>query len=242
MLVAPPGHLKTTASEVLSEFPRTLIISNVTVKSLTAMRDELLAGNIRTVIFSDYANIHRRHSSISQNIEGVIMGLVGEGFRKAAYSDQRVQALAARATVIGSMTPKFAERMEPEWIDSGFFRRFIWCRYSMNHPEQLEQAIMQWKKAEIESGFSARVPTSGIKYTLTTEEQSVIERSLRRVPGDRKLPLILAQKIMCVLKWKFEQRDTGKAIKLWREFSQSVQPDGAILTIGEKFRQDQARS
>lgn len=234
MLVAPPGHLKTTAAELLSEFERTLVISDLTVKSIIGMRDHLVGGNVYTLIFSDYAKIHKRHGSVSANIEGVIMSLVGEGFRKPAYSDQRVSAVPARVCVVGCVTPKFSEQMEEQWLDNGFYRRFIWCRYKVAEPELLEDAIAQWRRAELDGNFSVRIPANrNIPYSLSEKEVTRLRYTLRFMP-DRKLPLILAQKVLCVLKWKFGKQDESVPLKIWDDFAESLTNDGAILSMKEE--------
>jgi hypothetical protein len=234
MLVAPPGHLKTTAAEILQEYERTLVVSDVTVKTLTAMRDDLLGGNVYTLIFSDYGKIHKRHGSVASNIEGIVMGLVGEGFRKAAFSDQRIQALPARAAVIGCVTTKFAEKMEETWLDDGFYRRFLWCRYRVRDPEYLENAIAQWRKAEIDGSLTIRIPSNRtIPYRLEAEDVARLRYDLRFM-RDKKLPLMMAQKIMCVLKWKFDKQDPALARNIWKDFAPSLMPDGAVLDVKER--------
>lgn len=228
MLVAPPGHLKTTAAEVLQEFSNTIVISDLTLKSITQMREDMLAGHILTLIASDYSKIHKRHASIATNIEGVIMALVGEGFRKSAFADQRIQAIPARVVVVGCMTPKFAEDKQGDWLDNGFYRRFIWSRYRLDDPEFLEDALKKWKKAEIDGDFSARIPGNRfIEYTLTESEVNKIAHSLRHML-DRKIALVLSQRILCALKWKFK-RDPDLPMKIWNDFAESLTDDGAIL-------------
>ena len=232
MLVAPPGHLKTTAAEILEEFERTLVISDLTVKSLIALRDDLLGGAINTMIFSDYAKIYKRQTSVASNIEGIIMSLAGEGFRKPAFSDQRVQALAARCSIVGCMTNKFSEQMEESWLDNGFHRRFIWSRYRIKNPEYVENAIAQWRKAELDGDFSARVPKNRVvPYSLSESEVTKIKHSLR-FTSDKKVPFILAQKILCVLKWKFP--GDHEAMKIWLDFAESLSKDGAVMELKEK--------
>lgn len=233
MLVAPPGHLKTTAAEILSEFPCTLIISDLTVKSTIALRDEFLGGNIHTLVFSDYQKIYKRHQSVSANIEGIIMSLAGEGFRKPAFADQRVSSLPARATFVGCVTNKFSEAMEEQWLDNGFHRRFMWARYRVNNPEYLEEAIARWHKAELDGSFSARIPTSrNISYTLKKDEVNKLQHDLRFTP-DRKMSLILAQKILCVLKWKFARKDEKLPMKIWNDFAESLGRDGATVYLSD---------
>lgn len=234
MLVAPPGHLKTTAAEILEEFERTLVISDLTVKSLVAMREDILGGMIQTLIFSDYAKIHKRQASVSANIEGIIMSLVGEGFRRPAFSDQRVQALPARCTVVGCITNKFSESMNEMWMDNGFYRRFMWAQYLISNPELIDDAIGQWRKAELDGDFSARIPINRtIQYSLNSKEVDKIRYALRFMPGDKKVPYILAQKILCVLKWKFE-KEKNKAMFIWEDFAQSLSKNGAQVEIKEK--------
>lgn len=229
-LCAPPGQLKTTAEMVLSEFEKKLILSNVTVKTLTAMRNEFLSGNIKTLIFTDFANLYRRHGSVSSNIEGIIMDLVGDGFRKPAYSDQRIQAVPARCFVLGAMTFTFKETMESSWIDSGFYRRFIWCKYRIKNPELLDNALQAWRLANIEGDFSSKVPlTRQIKYNLDAGDQKLIRYTLRHENDIRQM-LVLASKILVVLKWKLPREYTH----LWEDFSESLRPDGAVIVLRER--------
>lgn len=233
MLVAPPGHLKTTAAEVLGEFPKTIVISNLTVGTLTSMRDEFLGSNIHTLIFSDYSAVHKRHGSVASNIEGVVMALAGEGFRKPGFSDQRVQALPARCTIIGCMTPRFSESMEGDWIDSGFYRRFLWCRYIVKDPEFIDEALWKWRKASLDGDFSARIPvTRTIPYSLDPQDVAQVRHSLRYV-RDTKISSILAQKIVSVLKWKFARKDPLLPMRIWNDFAPSLSKDGTTLIVKE---------
>ena len=238
-LVAPSGHLKTTAAEILSEFERTLVISDLTVKSLVSMRGSFLGGHVRTLIFSDYAKIYKRHGSVSSNIEGIIMALASEGFRKPAFSDQRIQSTPARATIVGCMTPEFKEVHDEEWENSGFLRRFLWSYYHIEHPEFLEDALAQWRKAELDGDFTARVPLNhSIRYTLTESEVIKIRHSLRSTSiPDKKISLVLAQKILCVLKWKFGNKDEHKPLRIWEDFAQSLEPlNDTILDVKEMHK------
>jgi hypothetical protein len=229
ILVAPPGHMKTTAAEILREYTGVTIVSNVTVTSLTAMKDDFLAASTTTLVFSDIANIYRRHGSVSSNIEGVIMGLAGEGFRKPAFSDQRIQAVPARCLIIGCATPKFVEGKEGEWQDSGFYRRFIWARYLLSNPEVLEEALKRWKRYEIEEMFRIKaVNGRPILYSLSDSEQDIVYHSLRFMK-DRKTSIVLAQKILSVMKWKFRQGT--RASDIWSDFAESLTPDGAKVSL-----------
>ena len=232
--IAPAGHLKTTAIEILDEFDRTLMVTNLTNKTLNAMRQDAISGQINVIGFADWEMIYRRHGSVSAQIEGSIMSLAGEGYRNPSFTDQRVTAIPARCTVLGCMTTKFYERMYENWNDSGFLRRFLFPQYRLANPEQLEDSILKWKKAELDGNFILKTPTNrSIPYNLEEKETEVIRHSLRFVKYDKKIPLILAQKVFCVLKWKFQRSDPKRPLFIWKDFAESLGKNGAILELGK---------
>jgi hypothetical protein len=231
MFVAPPGHLKTTAIEIIEQFPHARVISNLTVKALSVMRQDFLSGQLKTMAFSDFENIYRRHSSVSSQIEGVLMGLVEEGFRNPAFSDQRTSVLPARCAVIGAISIKAYEERISAWLDSGFARRFLWCKYHADDKviELLERAIIDWKKATISNGFNLRMPLTPVKSLLTEDESKRILWQLR-FQYDRRTPFVIAKKIIAILMWKFKKQ---KGLEIWNDFAPSLEKDGTILTLGE---------
>jgi hypothetical protein len=232
--VAPPGHLKTSALDILDQFDRTLILTNVVNKSLNAMRQDALAGTICTIGFSDWEMIYRRHGSVSSQIEGTVMALASEGYRNPAFTDQRLTSIPARCTIMGAMTIKFFETKYEEWNDSGFLRRFLFPQYRLANPEDLEDAIVEWRKAELDGTFQFRVPTSrSIPYHVERHEAEVIRHSLRHIKYDKKIAMILSQKIVAVLKWKFTKQDPKKPMAIWRDFAESFSKAGADLYIKE---------
>jgi hypothetical protein len=231
MYIAPPGQLKTTAIEIVELFPHARIISNLTVKSLSVMRQDFIGGQLRTMGISDFENIYRRHSSVAANIEGVLMGLVEEGFRAPAFSDQRTSVLPARCAIIGGMSTKCYEERFSAWLDSGFARRFLWSQYYCHRDilKRLEQSIVEWKKFALTNGFDVRVPTRPIKVNLTGDESDKIRRQLRYQP-DMRTPFVTAKKIIGVLLWKF-QKKPERAWEIWNDFAPSLGKDGALLTL-----------
>lgn len=236
--VAPAGHLKTTVVDILDQFDRTLMVTNLTNKTLNAMRQDALSGQITVIGFADWEMIYRRHGSVSAQIEGSIMSLAGEGYRNPSFTDQRVTAIPARCTIIGCMTTKFFEHMYESWNDSGFLRRFMFPQYRLANPEQLEDAILKWKKAELDDGFVLKTPTNRhIPYSLESKETELIRHSLRFIKYDKKIPLILAQKIYCVLKWKFQRIDPHRPAIIWKDFAESLGKNGAVLELNKKEQQ-----
>lgn len=232
MFVAPPGHLKTTAIEIIEQFPHTRVISNLTVKALSVMRQDFLSGQLKTMAFSDFENIYRRHSSVSSQIEGFLMGLVEEGFRNPAFSDQRTSVLPAKCAVIGAISIKAYEEHISAWLDSGFARRFLWSKYHAEDRviEALERAISIWKKATISNGFVLKMPLTPVKCTMTELESNKLLWQLR-FQYDRRTPFIIAKKIIAILVWKFKKT---KAMEIWNDFAPSLEKDGSILTLEEK--------
>lgn len=228
IFVAPPGHLKTTAIEHLELFPRTKMISNITVGKLNDLRETFIAGEIKTIGFPDYDMIYKRHSSVSEQIEGILMSLTGEGYRQGGFFDQRVNVLKSRVTVVAGVTIKCYESRIAGWLDSGFARRFLWSRFRVVNPEKMEDALGMWKRAQLDGDFIMKVPTVGkpIPYGLTHKQAKHLLWELR-FQHDRKIPYILAQRIISVLLWK----DPKSAWKIWNDFCPSLGKDGAEVII-----------
>jgi hypothetical protein len=229
--VAPPGQLKTTAIEIVEMFPHARVISNLTVKALSTMRQDFIGGTLRTLAISDLENIYRRHSSVANHIEAVLMGLVEEGFRAPAFSDQRMNVLPARCAVIGGLSIKAYEDHISAWLDSGFARRFLWSKYYCDKSviKKLEQSILEWKKFALLNGFDVRVPTSPIKVHINEEDSARVAKQLRFQP-DLRTPYVTAKKIISLLLWKF-QKKPSRAWEIWNDFAPSLGKDGCLLTL-----------
>lgn len=227
MIVAPPGQLKTTAIEYLDAFPKTKLISNITVHALNQLRQDFLSEEVLTMGFPDYDMIYKRHSSVASQVEGTLMGLMGEGFRNPAFSDQRVNVTKARCTIIGGITIKCYEKMLSEWIDSGFARRFLWTRYTLKNSDVLEESISKWKRYGLDGDFVMRVPNGAIPYSLNTIQAKDILYQLRH-HHDRKLPYITAQRIVSVLTWKHGPK---KGWEIWNDFAPSLGKDGCQIVL-----------
>jgi hypothetical protein len=231
LFIAPPGHLKTTAIEIIEMFPHTRVISNLTVKALNVMRQDFLSGQLKTMAFSDLENVYRRHSSVSSQIEGVLMGLVEEGFRNPAFSDQRTSVIPAKCTIIGGLSIKAYEERISGWLDSGFARRFLFSKYYADAKviETLEQSIVEWKKRTLINGFTMKIPMAPIESKINEEESKRILHQLR-FQYDRRTPFVIAKKIISVLLWKFHG-NKRRAWEIWNDFAPSLDKDGTVLTL-----------
>ncbi len=228
ILTAPPGHLKTSAIEYLDQFPKTKMISNITVGKLNDLRESFIAGEIRTIAFPDYDMIYKRHSSVAEQIEGILMSLTGEGYRQGGFFDQRVNVLKSRVTVVAGITLKCYEKKIADWLDSGFARRFLFSRFRVKNPDKMEEALARWKRAQLDNDFYMRVPHSGktIPYALNEKQATKVLWELR-FQHDRKIPYILAQRIISVLAWKHPRKYWG----IWNDFAPSLGKDGAEVVI-----------
>lgn len=227
MLVAPPGHLKTTAIEYLDVFPKTKLISNITTHTLNQLRQDFISEEIITMGFPDYDMLYKRHGTVSSQIEGTLMGLMGEGFRNPAFSDQRINVTKARCTIIGGITIKCYEKMISEWIDSGFARRFLWSRYSLKNSEMLEESLSRWRRYALDGDFTMKLPHNLIPYSLSQDQAKKVLYQLR-FQHDRKLPYITAQRIISVLCWKFGAK---RGWELWDDFAPSLGKEGCQIVL-----------
>lgn len=235
MLVAPPGAFKTTITETMDEFSGTQVISDLNVQSLIKMKEHFLSGHISTMAFSDFSKLYKRHGSVSSNVEGIIMALAEEGFRKASFQSQSMSAIPARCAIIGGMTTSFFDSMVDQWDENGFLRRFLFCRYVIEGMDIVEGAINEWRKAEFDMDFVAKIPTNRtIAYKIEKPEIDAITRMLRHQPN-RLNASILLQKIYCVLKWKFA-KEPGKAMQIMKDFAPCLSKEGGVLVLRESRR------
>lgn len=230
LIVAPAGQLKSTAVELLDLFPDAKVLSDLNVQSMIKLRDDIVAGDIQTLAFSDLEKLYKRHSSVSANLEGILMALVEEGFRKASFQDQRMVSIPARCTVVAAMTMKFYETKITEWSDNGFARRFLIAHYRLANGWKLEQAIAAWRKHHLDHDFSPRVPASReIPYTVRDSDQAIIDRMLKH-QRSKLTPRILLQRLVCVLRWKFAKQPK-RVEQILIELEGLLGPNGGTITL-----------
>ena len=233
MLVAPPGAFKTTIAETMDEYSATQVISDMNVQTLVGMKEQFLSQNITTLAFSDFAKLYKRHGSVASNMEGIIMALAEEGFRKPSWLPQTTGALPARCAIIAGMTESFFNSKVKDWEDNGFLRRFLFARYIVSNIEIMEDAVSHWRKAVLDGNFSATIPASRtISYTLSREDVRLVTYAIRH-QHNKVSASIMLQKIFCVLRWKFAS-DLKKANFLIRDFMPCLSKRGGELILKEK--------
>lgn len=232
MIVAPPGGLKTTAIEVLDHYATAKVLSDINVQSLMQMRDDMLAGQIQTIAFTDLEKIYRRHSAVASNVQGIIMAMAEEGFRRASFQDQRMTTLAARCTVIGGMTTKCYETHITDWADTGFARRFLWIHYRMNATlSKLEGAIKKWERYTIDHDFAVRLPADQSIPSITIPDpiHAKFDACLKH-QRSRLTPRLVLQRIYSVLAWKFSKQPK-RVNQILDDFLPAITAEGAVLEV-----------
>lgn len=230
MLIAGPGSLKTSMLNVLQNYSGARILSDLTIRQAVVLREDMQSGNISTLAFSDYAKLYQRKSDTAQNIEGFIKSITGEGFRQANWEDPRMAVMPSHCAVIGCMTSSFEVSHASAWLDDGFARRFLWCRYRLDNPEEIMEAKHRGKQLDLtEYGFNPRVPTARQDYKVTEEESRYLETLLRDQPGDQ-IPLTMLRKILTILRWKFS-RDPERPMAIIKDFAPSLRSIGTRMHL-----------
>lgn len=235
ILVAPPGSLKTTIVRTLEVYPNAAVLSDINVPTLNDMRDDIANNVIRTLAFGELEKLYARHAASASNVEGIIKAMAEEGFKHAAYEDQRMHCREARCLVVGGMTQQLYRRKYKQWADDGFARRFVWSHFVLSDPDAIMEAIDQWKKIKLcEPIVFALPPGSRIEYQITAEESRWIRSLIPRRP-DPAAAYVLLKKILCVLYMRYPREAHGnKAAEILFDFSESLGMKGATLDIEEK--------
>ena len=230
LLIGPPETLRTTMIEnALEDYPDALVLSDVNVRSLIDMREDMSAGKITTLAFPELAKLYARNPSVAKNIEMHVMALVEEGLSLASFQDKRIASSKARVFVIAACTEKFYGMRFTDWSDSGFARRFLHCSYRLEDPWALADAQEKRVRIELDT-IKRKIPgNKEIKWTVTDEEMHTIRKTLKyQFRKGVSTPFNLAANIYCVLKWK---HNANEAMSIYQDFAQCLQDEAAMLTL-----------
>jgi len=230
LLIGPPETLRSTLIEnALQDYPDALVLSDINVKQLIEMREDMSAGKITTLAFSELAKLYARNPAVAKNIEGHIMALVEEGLSLASFQDKRMASIKAHVLVIAACTEKFYGRRYTEWSDSGFARRFLHCIYKLENPWLLADAQEMRARIELDC-IKRKIPGNReIKWNVEPGEMKTIRRRLKfQFRKGISTPFNLAANIFCVLKWKF---DAKEAMEIFLDFSESLQDNCAEMHL-----------
>lgn len=225
MIVAPPGQLKTTTVNTLDIYPDALCISDINVKSLKSIRDQVLGGRYRTLAFGEFEKLYSRNPATAINIEANLKQFIEEGLRHFSWEDSSTTVMPARAFVVAGLTPSMFGKYQGAWRESGFLRRFLKFQYVLDKEGVILDAVHAWIKIKVKMPLDVFNRKEFIKYNLSVEESKFIMKIMEDAP--ESTPTVLLKKITCVLK-HYQPKE-------WRKIITDVAPsfgkDGAFLIL-----------
>lgn len=236
MIVGAPATLKSTFLDELDrQYSDALSMSDLNAKALTALRDQIAQGTFRTLVFPEFGKIYERNDATAANLEGALRAMTAEGFRAAAFEDQRVNRLCARALVLGAMTPATQARRFEAWEESGFNRRFLWSLIRLADPTILDAAVMEWQRIDFRIRHVPQAPGFGqhIPNNTTREERTRCRVLVKYQPGGSNTQQTqLLVKVLAVLKWWYEQTENPRnPMEVVEAFGESLGREGAVLEL-----------
>jgi hypothetical protein len=235
LLIAPPGQMKTSMLNTLTDQPGVMGYSDMTSKTLVEARDQIASKKIHTLLLYDFQKIYERKADTASNIVGSLRALVEEGFTSAAWEEHaNIIQTKARALVMAACTPAFIRNHIVDWDESGFSRRFLFCHYSLSNPEIIVKAIMQDDPIPLVLNGSVTVPFNlVIPLVEHPGDEHKLRKMLRHGQRGEEVPLILLRKLLAVLRWRCgKMRKPGvNAMHIMEEFSQCMMNEGAEITL-----------
>lgn len=213
MLVGYPGSFKTTILKMAMEpHPDVVIISDLNVQQWIKIRDDFVTGRYSALGFTDFEKIYQRHLSTATHIEGIIKGLVAEGYGTSPSGDSRMPVIPARALVVGAMTNACMEQRYDEWQKSGFLRRFLWIVISVQNQNKIAEAIRGWKKIDF-GKLAFRPANRQIEVEISKERTTQLENMMKEQPGFNGVGYVTLKKIAAVLEWKYTNNGGPKKVQ-----------------------------
>ncbi len=235
MLVGPPGVLKTSMLDVLDQnYQNALSVSNAFMQTMSKLQSAFYNGSIRSLCFPDLQSVYAGDPRTAGRIEQMMMQLAGEATRTiGGDQDSRYAKFKGYCTIFACMTDTFHQSRANKWEQSGFLRRFVWSTYTLEDPDILIRALIEWTRADLGSFRIPEIPTSNyIKDSLNSEERKEIFSWLRYQPGPHEIQLQVLCRSVAALRWHYEKIGSRKnAMTTMREFSETLQKDAALLTI-----------
>ena len=236
MFIGGPAALKSTFVSVLdTQYHDVVMYSDLNVKTLTQVRDQMATGAIRTLVLPELAKLYERNPSTASNVEGTIRALAAEGFTAASFEDARVNRLKARAVVIGALTPSTQQFHFDQWEATGFNRRFLWPLIRLANSSALTDAVVEWKLIDFRVTHVPRAPLGNEKIPNVTsrQERSNLLRLVKYQPGtDHALQLQLMVKMMSVLRWWYnETGDPRDPMHTMEAFGKALGREGAQVEL-----------
>jgi hypothetical protein len=229
MFVAPVGHLKTAITKTLDAWkPQASVMSDITIRELSEMREQIASGKITTLGFLELPKLYARNREVASNVEAALQSMADEGFRIPNWLPQNMTVREAKAFIVGAMPPIFYQRHWGDWTHSGWARRFLWCHFQLGNPELVMDAIGAWRPIDFGKLIFAYPASGRIPFDCSETESDFVRGLLRQTKaGYEAVPFILMKKMMCVLKWRYDElgakHAAEKAIEILADFSECLQ-------------------
>jgi hypothetical protein len=233
MLVGYPGSFKSTIVRAAVEpHPDAMVVSDINVKQWLKFREDFITGRFSALGFTDFEKIYQRHSSTSSHIEGIVKGLVCEGYGTGPSGDQRMPTIPSRALIIGAMTSNCFEQRYAEWQQSGFLRRFLWIVFAVENSEEITKAIRRWEKIDF-GKIRVRPANKQIPMILSKDRSRQIENMMKYQPGLQGTAYILMKKVVSVLDWKYGSNNGGgkRVTEILEDLAPSLSKDGGRIIL-----------
>lgn len=230
-LLSGPGNMKSTiVKNAIGSLSGTLVYSDLTLKQLAVVRNEIAAGSYQTLAFLEVEKLYARNLSVAMNLEGVIKALVEEGFAHFAFEDKRMWVPTARCLVVGSLLQSVYNANFSRWVENGFLRRFILLKYSLSREtrEAMNQEGDEGRKLPFPP--HRHIPTGTIQMNVSREESRFLRELLGSGIGDT--PLNLMRKILSVLKHNYAQGDKSqKPLEIMEDLRDCIQGSEGVLIV-----------
>lgn len=213
LLVADQGNMKSTIVEKsLRPFPDALVYSDLTLKQLAVIRNQIANGVYNTLGFLELEKIYARQQSVAMNFEGVLKAMIEEGFQHFAFEDQRCWVPTARCFVMASVLHSLYRFHFARWQDNGFLRRFLVIKYSLSRDakKKMRDAIHEGDLVPLPPMVA--FPAQTLPMDVTPEESRKLE-SFFQIDDSLYTPLNLLRKCLTILKWRHKiDRHKRKAL------------------------------
>jgi hypothetical protein len=223
LLVAPPGQLKTTMLYSLEVYNDALCTSDINIRSMKSVRDMVLGGRYRSMIFGELEKLYARNPATAQNIESHLKQFVEEGLRHFSHEDSAIPIMPARAMVLAGMTPSMFAKQYTTWNENGFLRRFLCIQYVLDDEKVILNAVNNWQRINLK--IPPAHPRFEIPYNLTKEESKFVMGLMDE--QQHSTPAVLMKKVAVVLKTRHP--------KEWKTILEDLRPalgkNGARLVL-----------
>jgi len=224
MIIAPPGQLKTTTILSLESYSEVLASSDINIRSMKSVRDQVLGGQFKTLAFAEMEKLYARNPATASNIEAHLKLFAEDGLRHFSHEDPSSAIMPARALIVVGLTPSTFGQQITAWRENGFLRRFLRIQWVLKDDKALIEAVHQWKKLgfEIPTVYNGRM---NVPYSLSIKESTHILSTIKH--QQEVTPTQLLKKICCVLK----QRDSKSWQKILDDVAPSFNQRGALLEL-----------